>query len=417
MGNFFNKFCLFPGPEERRKVWVPDNTSTDPNISHSSGSLASGSTLSEMSSQQSTSTPSLSINHSATSASSTDHQREVFVRSRSAFGNLTQFTLREMEAATGRFSDKYLLGEGGFGKVYKGFISRSRITGGPKVAGEPTVAVAVKKLVALENRRDQSRGDQEWLREIQFLGNLAHENLVYLIGYCAERADRLLVYEFVSRGSLDDHLDFDPQVPCLSWQNRIKIAVHAARGLEHLHSQNIIHRDIKAANILIDQNYCAKLTDFGIAKDADLGIGSQGYLDPCCRDTCQLTKESDVYSFGVVLLQLVCGKRAILTPETEQVAFYLTEWAYPYLATLEQRPEGEAYNCAQAALLDEKLADNPFPSRVAMTLLTAAQKCFDTEILKRPTVTQLLEVLEPLLAVIEESRIEAEVSTSIDEEK
>ncbi|RWW27961.1 hypothetical protein GW17_00007585, partial [Ensete ventricosum] len=195
------------------------------------------------------------------------------------------FTFSELLAATCNFRTESLLGEGGFGRVYRG---RLETTG---------QVVAVKQL-----DRNGLQGNREFLVEVLMLSLLHHPNLVNLIGYCADGDQRLLVYEYMPLGSLEDHLhDFPPDNEPLDWNTRMKIAAGAAKGLEYLHDKAnppVIYRDLKSSNILLDKGFHPKLSDFGLAK---LEYAMTG----------QLTVKSDVYSFGVVLLELITGRRAV----------------------------------------------------------------------------------------------------------
>ncbi|KAH9328488.1 hypothetical protein KI387_000596, partial [Taxus chinensis] len=217
------------------------------------------------------------------------------------------FTFRELATATKNFRPDSLLGEGGFGRVYKG---RLESTG---------QVVAVKQL-----DRNGLQGNREFLVEVLMLSLLHHPNLVNLIGYCADGDQRLLVYEYMPLGSLEDHLhDLPSDKEPLDWNTRMKIAAGAARGLEHLHDKAnppVIYRDFKSSNILLDDSFNPKLSDFGLAKLGPVGdkthvstrvMGTYGYCAPEYAMTGQLTLKSDVYSFGVVLLELITGRKAI----------------------------------------------------------------------------------------------------------
>ncbi|KAE8686709.1 Serine/threonine-protein kinase PBS1 [Hibiscus syriacus] len=217
------------------------------------------------------------------------------------------FTFRELAAATNNFRPECLIGEGGFGRVYKG---RLESTG---------QVVAVKQL-----DRNGLQGNREFLVEVLMLSLLHHPNLVNLIGYCADGDQRLLVYEFMPLGSLEDHLhDLPLDKEPLDWNTRMKIAAGAAKGLEYLHDKAnppVIYRDLKSSNILLGEGYHPKLSDFGLAKLGPVGdkthvstrvMGTYGYCAPEYAMTGQLTLKSDVYSFGVVLLELITGCKAI----------------------------------------------------------------------------------------------------------
>ncbi|KAL7174969.1 hypothetical protein ACSBR2_028718 [Camellia fascicularis] len=222
-------------------------------------------------------------------------------------GNVARsFMFRELAVATKNFRDANLIGEGGFGCVYKGRLDSGQL-------------VAVKQL-----NLDGLQGNQEFIVEVLMLSLLHHRNLVTLIGYCTDGEQRLLVYEYMAMGSLEDHLfDTEPDKEPLSWSTRMKIAVGAARGLEYLHckaSPPVIYRDLKSANILLDENFNPKLSDFGLAKLGPVGdnthvstrvMGTYGYCAPEYAMSGKLTLKSDIYSFGVVLLELITGRKAI----------------------------------------------------------------------------------------------------------
>ncbi|KAL2895196.1 putative serine/threonine-protein kinase CST [Bienertia sinuspersici] len=192
------------------------------------------------------------------------------------------YTFSELKSATRNFRPDSVLGEGGFGRVYKGWIDKTTLAPSKVGVGIP---VAVKKCNA-----DSAQGLKEWKTEINFLGKFSHPNLVRLIGYCWEDKELLLVYEYLNKGSLESHL-FQKNVDPPSWSTRISIAMDAARGLDFLHtSENkVIYRDFKAANVLLDENYVAKLSDFGLARlgppvdkshVTTQAVGTYGYAAP-----------------------------------------------------------------------------------------------------------------------------------------
>lgn len=242
------------------------------------------------------------------------------------------FMFNDLKLATRNFRPESLLGEGGFGCVFKGWIEEN---GTAPVKPGTGLTVAVKTL-----NPDGLQGHKEWLAEINFLGNLVHPSLVKLVGYCMEEDQRLLVYEFMPRGSLENHL-FRRTLP-LPWSVRMKIALGAAKGLAFLHEEAekpVIYRDFKTSNILLDGEYNAKLSDFGLAKDAPdekkshvstRVMGTYGYAAPEYVMTGHLTTKSDVYSFGVVLLEILTGRRSVdkSRPNGEQ---NLVEWVRPHL--------------------------------------------------------------------------------------
>ncbi|KAG1366369.1 serine/threonine-protein kinase RIPK [Cocos nucifera] len=276
------------------------------------------------------------------------------------------------------------LGEGGFGPVYKGFVDEKM------KPGLKAQSVAVK-LLDLEG----VQGHKEWLAEVIFLGQLRHPHLVKLIGYCCEDKHRLLVYEFMARGSLENHL-FKKLFASLPWLTRLKIAVGAARGLAFLHETEkpVIYRDFKASNILLDSDYKAKLSDFGLAKDGPEGddthvstrvMGTEGYAAPEYILTGHLTAKSDVYSFGVVLLELLSGRRSVdkTRPSREQ---NLVEWARP---------------CLNDARKLNRIMDNclegQYSTKCALKAAAVAYQCLSQNPKSRPQMSTIVETLEPLL--------------------
>ncbi|CAA0820680.1 Probable receptor-like protein kinase [Striga hermonthica] len=228
--------------------------------------------------------------------------------------NLRVFTFSELKQATDNFSRLLKIGEGGFGCVYKGTIK-------PVDEKGESLVVAVKKL-----SRNCYQGHKQWLSEVQFLGIVEHPNLVKLIGYCAvdgERGiQRLLVYEYMPNKSLEDHL-FDEAFPVLSWDCRLQIVLGAARGLAYLHEElqvQVIYRDFKSSNVLLDCDFQPKLSDFGLAREGPTAghthvstavVGTQGYAAPDYVETGHLTSKSDVWSFGVVLYEILTGRQSL----------------------------------------------------------------------------------------------------------
>ncbi|KAG4136632.1 hypothetical protein ERO13_D07G018800v2, partial [Gossypium hirsutum] len=304
------------------------------------------------------------------------------VISTSFFGsNLYVFTLAELRLITHNFARCNLLGEGGFGPVYKGFVDDKLR---PGLKAQP---VAVKTLDL-----DGLQGHREWLAEIIFLGQLRHPHLVKLIGYCYEDENRLLVYEYMPRGSLENQL-FRRYSATLPWSTRMKIALGAAKGLAFLHEADkpVIYRDFKSSNILLDSDYNCKLSDFGLAKDGPEGgethvttrvMGTQGYAAPEYIMTGHLTTMSDVYSFGVVLLELLTGKRSMdnTRPSREQS---LVEWARPLLRDPKRLDR----------VIDPRL-EGQYSNKGAQKVAALAYKCLSHYPKPRPTMGDVVIVLE-----------------------
>ncbi|XP_022991737.1 probable serine/threonine-protein kinase PBL25 [Cucurbita maxima] len=292
------------------------------------------------------------------------------------------FTFRELATATKNFRREWLIGEGGFGRVYKGKLDKTN------------QVIAVKQL-----DRNGMQGNKEFLVEVLMLSLLHHQNLVNLIGYCADGDQRLLVYEYMPLGSLEDHLlDVPADTKALDWATRLKVALGAAKGLEYLHDKAnppVIYRDLKASNILLDNDFNAKLSDFGLAKLGPVGdnshvssrvMGTYGYCAPEYQKTGQLTLKSDVYSFGVVLLELITGQRVIdnARPVKQQ---NLVAWAYPIF----KEP-------ASFKELADPLLGGDFPVRALNQAVAVAAMCLHEEAAARPLISDVVTALSFLSA-------------------
>ncbi|KAL3826006.1 hypothetical protein ACJIZ3_022035 [Penstemon smallii] len=302
--------------------------------------------------------------------------------------NLKSFTFSDLKSATRNFRPDSVLGEGGFGSVFKGWMDEHSLTASKAGSG---IMIAVKRL-----NQDGWQGHKEWLAEINYLGQLRHPNLVKLIGYCLEDDHRLLVYEFMPKGSMENHLFrkgsyFQP----LSWSLRMKIALGAAKGLAFLHSAEtkVIYRDFKTSNILLDSTYNAKLSDFGLARDGPTGdksyvstrvMGTYGYAAPEYLSTGHLTAKSDVYSFGVVLLEILSGKKAIdkNRPTGEH---NLVEWAKPYLTN-----KRRVFRVLDARLEGQYSLDR------ALKIADLALQCLCMDARSRPSMDEIVRDLEQL---------------------
>ncbi|XP_010541906.1 PREDICTED: probable serine/threonine-protein kinase NAK isoform X2 [Tarenaya hassleriana] len=298
---------------------------------------------------------------------------------------LLQFSYQELKSATGNFRPDSILGEGGFGYVFKGWVEENGTAAAKPGSG---MAVAVKSL-----KPDGLQGHREWVAEVDFLGQLHHPNLVKLVGYCIEDDQRLLVYEFMTRGSLENHL-FRRTIP-LPWSNRIKIVLGAAKGLAFLHGgpEPVIYRDFKTSNILLDSEYNAKLSDFGLAKAGPQGdkthvstrvVGTYGYAAPEYVMTGHLTSKSDVYSFGVVLLEILTGRRSMdkKRPTGEQ---NLVTWARPYLSDKRKFHH----------LVDSRLELN-YSIKGVQKISHLAHNCLSRDPKSRPTMEDVVKILTPL---------------------
>ncbi|KAG6498056.1 hypothetical protein ZIOFF_045964 [Zingiber officinale] len=300
------------------------------------------------------------------------------------------FTFREIAAAAKNFRQDCLLGEGGFGRVYKGRLETGQV-------------VAVKQL-----DRNGLQGNREFLVEVLMLSLVHHDNLVNLIGYCADGDQRLLVYEFMPLGSLEDHLhvldlvleadnqDLPADKEPLDWNTRMKIAAGAAKGLEYLHdkaSPPVIYRDFKSSNILLGEGYHPKLSDFGLAKLGPVGdkthvstrvMGTYGYCAPEYAMTGQLTVKSDVYSFGVVFLELITGRKAIdnTRPSGDQ---NLVAWARPLFKDRRKFPK-----------MADPLLQGRYPTRGLYQALAVAAMCLQEQAATRPLIGDVVTALSYL---------------------
>ncbi|KAH7351898.1 hypothetical protein KP509_19G019400 [Ceratopteris richardii] len=303
--------------------------------------------------------------------------------------SLLSFSYSELKVATRNFNISGRVGEGGFGTVYKGYLDKNTLE--PVKYGNG-LAVAIKKL-----NIDGHQGHMEWVTEVELLAALNHPNIVKLIGFCAEDENRLLVYEYMCRGSLESHLfPYRSQRRGLSWELRMKIALGAARGLAFLHDADthVIYRDFKAANILLDDQFNVKLSDFGLAKHgpgegathvSTRTMGTCGYVAPEYLATGHLSSRSDVYSFGVLLLELLSGRRAMDydRPVGEQK---VVDWARPYL----ENKKRSIY------IMDPKL-NGLFSLKGANKIASLAQECLNEDAKARPLMKEVLNSLESLL--------------------
>ncbi|KAF3340023.1 proline-rich receptor-like protein kinase PERK13 [Carex littledalei] len=284
------------------------------------------------------------------------------------------FSYQHLYDMTGGFSDTNLIGEGGFAHVYKGWLPNG-------------TEVAVKKI------KQEKAAEQELRSEMEIIGRIHHRHLVKFLGYCFTGPYQLLVYEFVPNQTLSYHLH-EEGLPVLDWQKRMKIAIGSARGLKYLHEDcepKIVHRDIKSANILLDNSFEPKIADFGLAKltyDSNTHVstrvmGTYGYLAPEYAITGKLTYKSDVFSFGVVLLELITGRKAINPSDPEE---NLVGWAWPLL--VEAINNGKFEN-----LVDPKLKGNYIEKEMS-EMANVAASCVRHSAANRLSMPQVLKALE-----------------------
>lgn len=295
------------------------------------------------------------------------------------------FTFEELREATNGFSRMLKIGEGGFGSVYKGTVRP------PNGKGRPLV-VAIKKL-----NQAGLQGRKEWLTEVQCLSIVDHPNLVKLLGYCSVDHERgvqlLLVYEFMPNRSLDDHL-FNRGLPTLPWKTRLEIILGAAEGLAYLHEvmePKVIYRDFKSSNVLLDENFNAKLSDFGMAREGPADdrthvttavVGTYGYAAPEYVETGHLTIQSDIWTFGVVLYEILTGRRAVerSRPPKEQK---LLDWVKDFPADSKKF----------IMIMDPRLR-NQYSFASARMVMKLAESCLHKNSKERPAMSQVVLTLK-----------------------
>ncbi|TKY74587.1 Proline-rich receptor protein kinase PERK5 [Spatholobus suberectus] len=304
---------------------------------------------------------------------------------RVAFGSVNGiFTYDELLVATSRFSESNLLGEGGFGYVYKGVLACGK-------------EIAVKQL-----KSGSQQGEREFQAEVETISRVHHKHLVELVGYCVTRTERLLVYEFVPNDTLEFHLHGEGKT-LLEWATRVKIALGSAKGLAYLHEDcnpAIIHRDIKASNILLDFKFEPRVSDFGLAKifpntDSCIShlttrvVGTFGYLAPEYASSGKLTDKLDVYSYGVMLLELITGRPPIIVAESRNES--LIDWARPLLAQALQ--DGDFDN-----LVDPRLQKN-YEADEMVRMITCAAASVRHSARLRPRMSQIVGALEGVVSL------------------
>ncbi|KAB1211956.1 hypothetical protein CJ030_MR5G023736 [Morella rubra] len=298
------------------------------------------------------------------------------------------FSYGEMAMATNNFDSSAQVGQGGYGKVYRGILADGTV-------------VAIKRA-----QEGSLQGEKEFLTEIQLLSRLHHRNLVSLIGYCDEEGEQMLIYEFMSNGSLRDHLSGKSKEP-LSFAMRLRIALASAKGILYLHTEAnppIFHRDIKATNILLDSNYIAKVADFGLSRlapvpDIDGTVpahvstvvkGTPGYLDPEYFLTHKLTDKSDVYSLGVVFLELLTGMH--FHTKTSAIESF-----HPFQVNISHQ-SGKIFS-----VIDGRMGSYPF--ECVAKFVTLALKCCQDEPDSRPSMAEVVRELENIWHMMPESDI------------
>ncbi|KAL4284169.1 hypothetical protein GQ457_16G003640 [Hibiscus cannabinus] len=285
------------------------------------------------------------------------------------------FTYEELARATDCFSNANLLGQGGFGYVHRGILPNGK-------------QVAIKQLKA-----GSGQGEREFQAEVEIISRVHHKHLVSLVGYCISGTTRMLVYEFVPNNSLEFHLHGKGRLT-VDWPTRMRIAIGSAKGLAYLHEDchpRIIHRDIKAANILLDYKFEAKVADFGLAKfSSDFNthvstrvMGTFGYLAPEYASSGKLTDKSDVFSFGVVLLELITGHRPVGSSYMDDS---LVEWARPLLARA--LDDGNFDSLADPKLQKE------YNHNEMTRMVACAAACVRHSGKRRPRMSQIVRALE-----------------------
>ncbi|CAA3025656.1 probable LRR receptor-like serine threonine-kinase At1g06840 isoform X1 [Olea europaea subsp. europaea] len=306
------------------------------------------------------------------------------------------FTYGEMAVATNNFNSSSFVGQGGYGKVYKGILADGTV-------------VAIKRA-----QEGSLQGEKEFLTEIELLSRLHHRNLVSLIGYCDEEGEQMLIYEFMSNGNLRDHLSGNSKVP-LTFAMRLRIALGSAKGILYLHMEAnppIYHRDIKASNILLDPRFTAKVADFGLSRLAPVpeleGLvpshvstvvkGTPGYLDPEYFLTHKLTDKSDVYSLGVVFLELLTAMHPI------------------YHGKNIVREVNIAYSSGMIfSIIDDRMGS--YPSECAMKFMKLALNCCHDDTDTRPSMVEVVRELESIWLMMPESDTMMSESVVSDPEK
>ncbi|XP_023906325.1 receptor-like protein kinase FERONIA [Quercus suber] len=302
------------------------------------------------------------------------------------------FRLDEIKTATNNFNEDLIVGVGGFGNVYKGMIEQGNMM------------VAIKRM-----KQESRQGALEFMTEIKMLSQLRHVHLVSLIGYCDDEGEMILVYEYMANGTLHHHLYDTPNDP-LTWKQRLQICIGAARGLHHLHTSTkhpIIHRDVKTTNILLDEKWVSKVSDFGLSKMgldntaiSTLVKGTWGYLDPNYARRQQLTEKSDVYSFGVVMFEVLCARKA-LNPKLQEEQRNLASWAQKCI------DKGTI-----SKIIDPYLMNKIVPECLKV-YVELAESCICDHGIQRPTMNDVMEKLEFALELQEQAEATKDIGSKV----
>ncbi|XP_040957536.1 wall-associated receptor kinase-like 1 [Gossypium hirsutum] len=293
------------------------------------------------------------------------------------------FTSKEMEKATDHYNENRILGQGGQGTVYKGMLIDGSI-------------VAIKKSKMVEGKKFDEKKVEQFINEVIILSQINHRNVVKLLGCCLEAEVPLLVYEFIPNGTLYDLIHNQNEELPLTWEMRLRIAIEIANALFYLHSAAsapIYHRDIKSNNILLDDKYRAKVSDFGTSRSVALEQthlttrvqGTFGYMDPEYFRTNQFTEKSDVYSFGVVLIELLTGQKPISANQSEQVRSLVSYF-------LHSMQENSLFSILNPMVVKDG------PEQEIMVVALLAKRCLNLNGKKRPTMKQVVMELELIKA-------------------
>ncbi|XP_057492223.1 probable L-type lectin-domain containing receptor kinase S.5 [Actinidia eriantha] len=289
-------------------------------------------------------------------------------------GTPREFQFKDLKKATNKFDERNKLGQGGYGEVYRGFLQSENLE------------VAVKRF-----SRESIKGQDDFLAELTIINRLRHKHLVRLLGWCYKNGKLLLVYDYMPNGSLDKHLFHEADSKPLSWTLRYKIISGLAAALHYLHNeydQRVVHRDLKASNIMLDSDFNARLGDFGLARaldnektsyaEAEGVIGTLGYIAPECFHTGKATQQSDVYAFGAVLLEVVCGLR----PGTQIGRFqFLVDWVWAL------HREGHLLEAVDGRLGDDYVVEE------AQRVLLLGLACSHPMASERPKTQTIVQVL------------------------